>query len=109
VTCTHTHPPPPLQLVLMAMSENLVVVRHACAVISRLAGDVPTARKLLGHDVNSAIGALVGAGSQDAQMCGLGLLGNLAAASDVVAGELLTPAMMKRLQVCWLCWGGGGV
>jgi hypothetical protein len=83
----------------MALSENLVVVRHACSVISRLAVDVATARRLLGHDVRSAIGSLVGSASEDAQLCGLGLLANLAASSDVVSAELLSPTMLKRLQV----------
>ncbi|GLI68627.1 hypothetical protein VaNZ11_013105, partial [Volvox africanus] len=89
------------QLVLMALSEQPVVAEQACRTLGALAQlGLATARKVLAHDVVSTILSLLRSPRRASKLCGLTLLGSLAAASEAISAELLTPQMLPLLQTC---------
>ncbi|KAJ9510144.1 hypothetical protein QJQ45_015630, partial [Haematococcus lacustris] len=97
------------QLLLMALSDNGVVVRQACKTLGLLAAcSTATVAKLVAHDVVSAVELLLSAASQESQQCGLTLLSALASASDAVSAQLMGPATASRLHHL-ICTGDPGV
>eukprot|EP00798_Chlamydomonas_sp_ICE-L_P003408 gene3409-13452_t len=88
------------QLVLLALSEDSVVVQQACKTIGHLATfNFITAHKLISHNVMSAMDSLIKSDRQETQLCGLGMLSNLAAGSDEVNSRLLTASVLSQLQL----------
>lgn len=97
------------QLVLMALSDNQVVVRQACKTIGHLATSSKDAvGKLVANDVLSAVTTLIKSFNQESQLCGLRLLSALAAASDSVSANLLHPLHITRLHQL-IRIGGSGI
>ena len=72
-----------LQVVLMAHSNNSIVVSQASKIIGHLASSSSALTlQLMAHDVSSVISSLIRAKEAESQLCGLSILASIARASD---------------------------
>jgi hypothetical protein len=87
------------QVVLMAHSNNVIVVSQASKIIGHLAACSPQlTTQLMAHDVSTIISSLVRAKDADSQLCGLSILASIARASDSASITLLNPSLLSRLD-----------
>jgi hypothetical protein len=84
----------------MALSDSVLVARHACRTLALLASsDTATVRTLLGADVLQAMLTLMGTvGNTALQLASLRVVSNMAYASTAVARELLVPELLQCLH-----------
>eukprot|EP00884_Botryococcus_braunii_P003060 jgi/Botrbrau1/12755/Bobra.67_1s0114.1 len=87
------------QILLMAISENDIVVEQACQTIDKLAQHVPSVmEELLESDVVASMLSLVQRQHRiRLQLAGLGVLSSLAASSLITAERLLRPDLVASL------------
>ncbi|KAK9839624.1 hypothetical protein WJX81_001442 [Elliptochloris bilobata] len=87
------------QLILMALSENEVVVEQACKTIGLLGRhNSLTSLEIIEGDVLSAMMRLITSTKHKNQLAGLQVVAGLALASEASAVKLLTPDMLKALN-----------
>ena len=71
------------QVVLMAHSNNSIVVAQAAKIIGHLAASGSVlVQALMAHDVANVVSSLVRAREAEAQLCGLTILTSIASSSD---------------------------
>ncbi|BDA47659.1 probable calcium-independent phospholipase A2-gamma at C-terminar half [Coccomyxa sp. Obi] len=87
------------QLILMALSENEVVVQQACKTLGLLGRhDSFTSDEIIQGDVLSAMLSLMCSVKHKSQLAGLHVIAGLALTSEASARKLLTPNVLQALQ-----------
>ncbi|EIE23713.1 hypothetical protein COCSUDRAFT_41874 [Coccomyxa subellipsoidea C-169] len=87
------------QLILMALSENEVVVQQACKTLGLLGRhDSFTSDEIIQGDVLSAMLSLMRSVKHKSQLAGLHVIAGLALTSEASARKLLTPHVLQALQ-----------
>ncbi|KAK9861855.1 hypothetical protein WJX84_002096 [Apatococcus fuscideae] len=86
------------QLILMALSDNEIVVEQACKTLCLLGThNSITTNEIIESNVLSAMLSLISSCKHKSQLAGLRVLGVLALTSDAAAAKLLTPRVEQLL------------